>query len=47
MAVRSLHNSCALAEAVSVSFLQCKSSLSPCVVCVRSGGHSSTVVGFV
>lgn len=47
MVVLSLRNGCAIAEAVSLSFLQCKSSFSPRVVRVGSGGHSSTVVGFV
>ena len=47
MVFLSLRNGCAIAEAVSLSFLQCKSIFSPRVVRVGSGGHSSTGVGFV
>lgn len=47
MVVLSLRNGCAIAEAVSLSFLPCKSSFSPRVVHVGFGGHSITGAGFV
>jgi hypothetical protein len=47
MVVLSLLGGCAVAEAVSLSFLQRKSSFSPHLVRVGSDGHSSTGVGFV